>query len=110
MNYTIIGGDQKEYGPISADDIRQWITEGRLNSQTLCKGPTDTAWRTLGSFPEFADVFNAGTPPTISAIPSSSGAAGNAADPNWQAAVESRAPELRLGECLAAGFSFIGAN
>ena len=32
-NYTIIGGDTKEYGPISADDVRQWISEGRLNAQ-----------------------------------------------------------------------------
>ena len=27
--YKIIGGDQKEYGPIGAEQIRQWIAEGR---------------------------------------------------------------------------------
>ena len=49
--YTIIGGDNKEYGPISGEDIRQWIAEGRLNSQTPIKSDTDTTWRTLGSLP-----------------------------------------------------------
>jgi len=56
-NYTIIGGDTKEYGPISADDVRSWISEGRLNAQSLAKGDGDKAWRTLGSFPEFKAAF-----------------------------------------------------
>ena len=30
--YTIIGGDQKEYGPVTGDDLRQWMAEGRLNA------------------------------------------------------------------------------
>jgi uncharacterized membrane protein len=55
--YTIIGGDQKEYGPISADDVRQWIAEGRLNGQSLMKGAGDAAFRPLEKFPEFADAF-----------------------------------------------------
>ena len=33
-NYKIIGADLKEYGPVSAEQIRQWITEGRVNSET----------------------------------------------------------------------------
>ena len=53
--YKIIGGDQKEYGPISADQLRQWISEGRVNAQTqaLLEGTTD--WKPLGAFAEFAD-------------------------------------------------------
>jgi len=35
--YTIIGGDQKEYGALSAEDMRKWIAEGRLNAQTFTK-------------------------------------------------------------------------
>jgi hypothetical protein len=26
-SYRIIGDDQEEYGPVSAEQIRQWITE-----------------------------------------------------------------------------------
>ncbi len=55
--YTIIGGDQKEYGPIPADDVRQWIAEGRLNEQSLMKGEGDAEFRPVEKFPEFADAF-----------------------------------------------------
>ena len=55
--YTIIGGDQKEYGPIPANDVRQWIAEGRLNEQSLMKGEGDAEFRPLEKFPEFADAF-----------------------------------------------------
>ena len=50
-NYIIIGGDQKEYGPITADDVRQWIAEGRLNEQSLMKAESDAEFRPLGNFP-----------------------------------------------------------
>jgi hypothetical protein len=56
-NYTIIGGDGKQYGPITGDDLRQWISEGRLNAQSLAKADSDAEFRTLATFPELADVF-----------------------------------------------------
>jgi hypothetical protein len=59
-NYTIIGGDQKEYGPISADDVRQWIAEGRLNEQSLIKVEGATEFHPLGTFAEFGDAFTSG--------------------------------------------------
>jgi len=30
--YKIIGTDQKEYGPISAEEIHRWISDGRINA------------------------------------------------------------------------------
>lgn len=70
MNYTIIGGDGKQYGPISGDDLRKWISEGRLNAQSQAKAESDAEFRTLSTFPEFADAFGAqapasGVPPPI---------------------------------------------
>ncbi|HVU09360.1 MAG TPA: DUF4339 domain-containing protein [Verrucomicrobiae bacterium] len=56
--YTIIGGDGKEYGPVSDAEVRKWIAEGRLNAQSLMKAESDAEFRTLDKFPEFADVFN----------------------------------------------------
>jgi hypothetical protein len=52
--YKIIGADGKEYGPITAEQLRQWIAEGRANAQTkiLLEGTTD--WRPLSEFPEFS--------------------------------------------------------
>jgi hypothetical protein len=69
--YTIIGGDGKEYGPISGGDLRKWISEERLNAQSLAKAESDAEFRPLAAFPEFADVFGiAGqvlsTPPPLS--------------------------------------------
>ena len=52
--YKIIGGDGKEYGPVSADDLRRWIAEGRVNAQTRIQGGESADWRPLGEFPEFA--------------------------------------------------------
>lgn len=54
--YRIQGADQKEYGPISADQIRQWVAENRLNRFTLCAGE-DGIWKPLGQFVEFADTL-----------------------------------------------------
>ncbi len=57
-NYTIIGGDGKEYGPVTEIEIRQWIAEGRLNAATQAKSESDSEWRSLGIFPEFAAAFS----------------------------------------------------
>lgn len=51
--YKIVGADQKEYGPVTEEQIKQWAQEGRANGQTLVRfgeGP----WRPLSTFPELA--------------------------------------------------------
>jgi hypothetical protein len=57
--YKIIGGDQKEYGMVSAEDMRKWIAEGRLSAQTLAKAEGDEEFRPLGGFPEFVAALAA---------------------------------------------------
>jgi len=59
-NYTIIGGDQKQYGPVSGEQLRQWFLEGRVNPQTQVKGEGDAAWRPLAAFAEFVDLLGGG--------------------------------------------------
>ena len=68
--YYIQGADQKEYGPISADQLRQWITENRLNRFSPARADGESLWKTLGDFPEFADVL-AALPASIAAPPAS---------------------------------------
>ncbi len=68
--YTIIGSDLKQYGSVTADDIRRWIAEGRLNEQSLIKAQGETEFRPLPTFPEFADALAsqsgvAATPPPL---------------------------------------------
>ena len=57
--YTIIGGDQKQYCLVTADNIRKWIAEGRLTSQSKVKAEGEAEWRPLSAFPEFADALAA---------------------------------------------------
>lgn len=61
--YHIIGGDGQEYGPVSADQIRQWIAEGRLSAQSQIREETSTEWRELTSLPEFAGARPVAAPP-----------------------------------------------
>ena len=70
-NYTIIGGDGKEYCPVTDAEVRQWIAEHRLAPTSQAKGETDTEFRDLAQFPEFADAFKA--PPTIAPLGASAG-------------------------------------
>lgn len=66
--FKIIGADQKEYGPVSADELRKWISEGRANAQTLVQaegGP----WKPLSTFPEFAANLPTAVPVPIASAP-----------------------------------------
>jgi hypothetical protein len=67
MNYTIIGNDGKTYGPAGAEQIRQWISQQRVESRTpvIVEGASD--WTFLGLLPEFAPEFS-GPPPTIAPL------------------------------------------
>ena len=69
-NYTLIGGDQKQYGPVTEEQLRQWILDGRVNAQSRVKAESDAEWRPLSVFPEFAAALAAksaaaGTPPPL---------------------------------------------
>ncbi len=52
--FTIIGGDGKEYGPATVDQLRAWINNGRANLDTKAKALGTEEWRRLGDFAEFA--------------------------------------------------------
>ena len=61
--YKIIGADGKEYGPVNAAQLRQWIAERRANSQTRVQPDSGSEWVPLGSLTEFADAFGSAVPP-----------------------------------------------
>lgn len=63
--FTIIGVDGKEYGPVTADQIRQWITENRLTPAMQARRDGETEWRRIADFAEFAPPAPAagGLPP-----------------------------------------------
>jgi uncharacterized RDD family membrane protein YckC len=51
--FTIIGGDGKEYGPVTTEQVRNWISAGRANLDTKAKAVGAEEWRRLGDFAEF---------------------------------------------------------
>src|SRR5689334_11871634 len=61
--YKLIGGDQKEYGPVTADLLRQWFVEGRVNGNTLIRPEHSANWKPFSTYPEFAGLFPVSPPP-----------------------------------------------
>jgi hypothetical protein len=54
--YRIIGTDGREYGPATAEQVREWIAEGRVNAQTRVLAEGTTQWKPLTEYLEFAPM------------------------------------------------------
>ena len=100
--YKIIGVDQKEYGPITGEQIRFWITEGRVNANTQARAEGATNWQPLSAFAEFADVFGVAAAPAFT-----SGTTGQAASAEQ---ILARDYNLDIGSCLARSWVLVKNN
>jgi hypothetical protein len=60
--YKIIGADGREYGPITAEQLREWIAEGRANAQTRAMAEGTGLWKPLTEFLEFAPALSSAPP------------------------------------------------
>ena len=70
--YKIIGADQKTYGPVTAETIREWITSRRANTSTQIQAEGSSDWKPLSEFPEFKEALaGAGGPPPVHRAPAS---------------------------------------
>jgi hypothetical protein len=67
--YYLIGADGKEYGPVSADTLREWIVQGRANAQSYLRTEGGTEWKLLATFPEFSAAVGVAPTPTPGAAP-----------------------------------------
>jgi hypothetical protein len=104
--FTIIGADGKEYGPVSADKLREWIAAGRANAQTQCKREGESAWSTLGSLSEFAGAFSA-PPPAAAAAASGTPALvmiENADSKAYADAIAASGARVDVFDCLGRAF------
>lgn len=65
--YTVMGEDGKEYGPVNIEQVRAWIAEERLEKKTPVKPTGARDWVFLESLPEFAKAFKkiTQTPPHL---------------------------------------------
>lgn len=115
--YTIIGGDDREYGPVSAAQVEQWIAQRRANAQTRIKALGSATWGTLAEMPEFARAL--GLPPMPPPLPEPAApvpelvapavaATPLPADPRAAAfACRTRPYELRVPEVLSRGWALL---
>ena len=60
--YKIIGADGREYGPVSGEQLRQWIAEGRVNAATQVQTDGSAGWQPLRALPEFTTATGIPTP------------------------------------------------
>jgi hypothetical protein len=67
--YTIIGGDGKEYGPVTVDQIRAWMAGGRANLATKVRAQGTDAWKSIADCPEITgSMAAAGAVPALPII------------------------------------------
>src|SRR5262245_18169430 len=103
--FKIIGADQKEYGPVTADQINAWIVEGRANAETLAQPLGSGEWKPLSVWNEFATALgvksSAGAPPTTVELKDPSALAN---------AVLSRNVPVEMGQCLRQGWRSLLEN
>lgn len=103
--YKVIGGDQQEYGPVTADELRHWIMDGRLSRQSLARNKAGGEWRMLADFPEFEQALQA----QARAFP---GAVLQSAEPSRQATSmpAGLTPRVQIGSCLARAARLVSEN
>jgi hypothetical protein len=104
--YKIIGADQKEYGPVTSEQLRQWFGEGRVNGQTLVRPEAETEWRPLSSVAEFSDLLRSAPPPSPAPFPSAPGA--TSAPPIET--VLARDFNLDIGACISRSWELLKAH
>jgi hypothetical protein len=101
--YRIIGADQKEYGPVSADQVRQWIAEGRAGGASLVRPEGATDWQPLSAFPEFADAL-------ASASPAGSPSFAQSQHTGLSHEILSRDYDLDIGNCVGNSWGLLKRN
>jgi hypothetical protein len=106
--YKIIGVDHQEYGPINADQMRQWIAEGRANGQTKVQLEGAADWKPLANFPEFLEALSAKSAP---AVPVGPPPRVDAVNPDALAEeIIARRPEVDIGKCVGRSWELLTKN
>jgi hypothetical protein len=54
-SYFLIGTDGRHHGPLSQDDVRTWIADGRANRYSRARRDTEDQWIALRELPEFEE-------------------------------------------------------
>jgi uncharacterized membrane protein len=99
--YKIIGADGHEYGPVTVEQVHQWIREGRANAQTRVQPEGSTEWKALGELSEFSASFSGGGAPPPGAPASAEALA---------AEISARSQEIDIASCISRGWNLVKNN
>ena len=105
--YKIIGADQREYGPVAADQIRKWIAEGRADRQTRIMSDDGAGWKRLDELSEFAEAMAAKYPPMQTPPLVTSPAIGGSMPAPCPIGCD---PVFRISECFRQAWALYQAN
>lgn len=59
QQYKIKGTDGAEYGPVSAEELQQWVAQNRCTPKSLVEVDGSGEWVPLATLPKFQDAFAA---------------------------------------------------
>jgi hypothetical protein len=107
--YKIIGADQKQYGPVSREQLLQWMGEGRVNSQTLVCADGSTDWKPLSAYPELAPGISAAAAAPAMPAPMHVPAAGSFSASEIQASLPLDY-DLDIGGCISSAWELVKNN
>ncbi len=109
--YKIIGGDKKEYGPVSVAEVGEWIQQGRANGDTRVQAKGDSEWIPIRDVPELEPYLGTGSPqlaagdeplpPTLDAVPTAD---------QIMAELEGRPHTFSVRDCMRDGWQLFRAN
>jgi Flp pilus assembly protein TadD len=113
--YRIIGADGRTYGPVNAEQLRHWISQGYANAQTWVPADLRRDWKRLSELPEFASALAAGpsggvllgVPPEESLSVGTVKLAPATAPPVEATVAAGRPRERRMGRWLAGGAALV---
>lgn len=102
--YFLIGADAREYGPFTAEQIRDWVAQGRANVHSRIRRDGETSWQPLRDFAEFADVSSVAAGPPPGTPPPALAPGSLAAD------YLSRGGSVDVGSCITRGWALVRDN
>ena len=114
--YLIIGGDKKEYGPVSVGEVGEWVRAGRANGDSQIKKVGAEEWERLRDFPEFSSYLSPGTassdlpPQQTSQQPYNPGVAPAPTADQFMAELQGRPPTFSIGICVSKGWQLTIGN
>lgn len=59
QQYKIKGTDGAEYGPVSTEELQQWVAQNRCTPKSLVEVDGSGEWVPLATLPKFQDAFAA---------------------------------------------------